>query len=369
VAGEAVRLLSRFGRRYAVAVRLATLPPIAAVGLLRASAHGELSSTAVAVAAAVGWTVGYGWWLRDTDRRPLVAVDVLVLVGLCASVFWTGGVADSNTGWLRLLVTFACVTWQWHTPPLTGAVAALVAGGGMIGVFAAAGRPDLFQALVLVAMAALSRAAWVLVTRAARRADRMADDAERARRDAAVAAAERAEERELANSLHDTAATTLLMVGVGQVPPDASWLVPQARRDLARLRSAGEPAPERADLVELLRAELAVDHLTTEFAAPDRLSLPFDVASAIAGAVGEALNNVRRHAGTDRAAVRLSGDETALRVEVVDEGRGFTGEPGPASRGLRESVHGRMNRVGGTAMVTSTAGAGTVVRLDWRRDG
>ena len=149
-----------------------------------------------------------------------------------------------------------------------------------------------------------------------------------------MAEAERAEERELANSLHDTAATTLLMVGTGQVPPGASWLGPQARRDLARLRSDGERTPAGADLVDLLRADLDASHLTVELDAPARLPLPFDVASAIAGAVQEALNNVRRHAGTDRATVRLHGDQTALRVEIADEGKGFVVGERPAAPGV-----------------------------------
>jgi signal transduction histidine kinase len=100
--------------------------------------------------------------------------------------------------------------------------------------------------------------------------------------------------------------------------------------------------------------------------------LPFDVASAIAGAVQEALNNVRRHAGTDRAAVLLSGDSQALRVDIIDEGKGFSvndGASGSATRrGLRESVLGRMSRVGGVATITSVEGAGTVVRLEWQAD-
>lgn len=375
MAGEAMRLLGRFGGRYAVAVRVATLPPIGAIALLRASSE-QLAATALTVAVAAVWTCGYGWWLSRAGGRRAgaagVTADVAVLLGVCLSVFWTDAVAETNTGWIRLLVTFACVTWQWHTAPLTGAAAALAAGGGMLAIFAAAGvQVAVAQAWVL-AMVALSRAAWVLVARAARRADRMAVDAELARRESAVAAAVRAEERELANSLHDTAATTLLMVGTGQVPPSASWLAPQARRDLARLRADYGPAPEQADLVELLRADFDASHLAVEVDAPARLRLPFDVASAIAGAVREALNNVRRHAGTGRAEVRLHGGPEALRVDIVDEGKGFSATDGASGsatrRGLRESVFGRMRRVGGAATITSAEGSGTLVRLEWRAD-
>lgn len=369
--GEAVRLLGGFGRRYAVTVRVATLPPIAAIALLRASAD-EFATTALTVAVAVIWTCGYGWWMRRTDTGGVaVAMDVAVLLGLCLSVFWTEAVAETNFGWLRLLVTFACVTWQWHTAPVTGAVAAVVAGLGMIAIFTTAGLPVNAVQAWMLAMAAMSRAAWVLVTRAAERADRMAAEAMRARRESAVAEAERAEEREFANSLHDTAATTLLMVGTGQVPAGANWLAPQARRDLARLRSfGGVSTPERADLVEVLRADLDASHLTVKLDTPSRLLLPFDVAGALAGAVQEALNNVRRHAGTDRATVRLHGDSTALRVEIADEGKGFVvdGTSGTTRRGLRESIRGRMIRIGGTAVITSAVGSGTVVRLTWRAD-
>jgi signal transduction histidine kinase len=374
VAGEAVALLWRFGRRCAATVRIATLAPIGAIALLRATPD-QLTATAVAVGVAAAWTGGYGWWLYRTAGRPTgtvnVAVDVVVVLGVCLSVFWTDAVADTNVGWLRLLVTFACVTWQWHTSPWAGGVAALVASGGMLAIVTAAGastgmlRPQVWMLVV----AALSRVAWILVARAAGRADRMAAEAERARREAAVATAVRADERELVNSLHDTAATTLLMVGTGQVPPGASWLAPQARRDLDRLRSGGEPTPRDADLVDLLRTDLDVAHLTVELDVPERLPLPFEVARAIADAAREAVTNVRRHAGTDRAEIRLHGDPRALRLEIADDGLGFALDDVPSTRrGLRESVHGRMSRIGGTATVTTAEGAGTVVRLEWRAD-
>lgn len=368
VTGEAVRLLNSFGHRYAAAVRVATLPPIAAIALLRASTD-EFAATALTVAVAVIWTCVQGW-LRRTVTVP-VASDVVVLLGLCLSVFWTGAVEDNNTAWLRLLVTFACVTWQWHTAPLPGIIAALVTGGSMLVIFALAGQGPTSSLLWVPVMAVMSRAAWTVITRSAERADRVAAEAERARRESAVVAAVRAEERELANSLHDTAATTLLMVGTGQVPAGASWLAPQARRDLARLRSsAGGRRPDQADLVDLLRAGLDAGHLTVELDAPRTLPLPFDVASAITGAIGEALNNVRRHAGTDRALVRLHGGPSAVRVEISDDGKGFAvGDDASTSRrGLRESVHGRMEHVGGVATIISAEGAGTVVRLEWRSD-
>ncbi|TMR92938.1 sensor histidine kinase [Nonomuraea basaltis] len=371
MAGEAARLLVRFGRRYAAAVRLATLVPICAIALFRAPPE-HLASTASVVAVAVAWTCGYAWWLRTGRGTMPVALDVTVLLGLFASVFWTGAIEDRNTGWLRLLITFACVTCQWHTSSIVGGSAAVAAGGGAVGVLAAGGAAEVDPSLIggmtwAVPAAALSRAAWVLVHHAAERADRMAAEAARARGESLVAAAVRAEERELVNSLHDTAATTLLMVGTGQVRSEADWLAPQARRDLDRLRSDSGRAPRHADLAHLLRADLDATHLTVEFDAPAQLVLPFDVARAIADAAREALTNVRRHAGTTRATVLLRGDARALRLDIADQGKGFSPADVPDTRrGLRESVRGRLGRVGGMATITSAEGKGTLVRLEWR---
>jgi signal transduction histidine kinase len=124
--------------------------------------------------------------------------------------------------------------------------------------------------------------------------------------------------------------------------------------------------PEHADLVVLLREDLDAVHIALEFDGPSRLPLPFVVARSFADATRESLNNVRRHSGVDRAVLRLRGDSRSLRLEIVDEGRGFPVDDIPATRrGLRHSVHGRMSRVGGTATVTSVVGEGTVVRLEW----
>ncbi|MFC5834720.1 sensor histidine kinase [Nonomuraea insulae] len=371
MAEEAVRLLVRFGRRYAAAVRLATLVPICVIALSRAT-PGQFTATAYVVGAAAAWTCGYAWWLRMGRGNMPVALDVVVLLGLFASVFWTGAVEDRNTGWLRLLVTFACVTCQWHTPLLAGGAAALAAGGGAVVILIAAGAVESDRSLVTgtawaIPGAALSGAAWMLLKRGAERADRLAAEAERARGESLVAAAARAEERELANTLHDTAATTLLLVGIGQVRSDADWLAPQARRDLDQLRSDSRQAPPYADLVDLLRANLDATHLTVEFDAPAQLRLPFDVARAIADAARETLTNVRRHAGTTHATVRLRGSERALRLDIADRGKGFSPTDVPATRrGIRESVRGRIDRIGGTATITSAEGEGTLVRLEWQ---
>jgi signal transduction histidine kinase len=368
--GASARQLARFGRRYAGAVRIATVLPIAAISVLMAPP--EFTAARVVLAGVlVAWTCGYAWWLTRSDRvlLPLTLDVVGVLEGsIVSAIVATTTDVDVDRGPLRLLVTFAAVTYQWYTPPLVGGLAALVTIGALLVTSVMVGADaDVLrgQAWALVA-AGLSRAAWLLVVRAARRADALAAEAERARRASQVEAAVRADERELANALHDTAATTLLMVGSGQVPAGAGWVASQARRDLERLRADGRRVPEHADLVALLREDLDAVHIAVEFDGPERLPLPFGVAQALADATREALNNVRRHAGVDRAIVRLRADSGGVRLDVVDEGKGFPADDVPATRrGLRHSVRGRMSRVGGSATVVSAVGQGTVVRLEW----
>lgn len=368
--GGSVRQLARFGRRYAGVVRIATALPIGAISVLRAAS--EVTAAQVVLAGVlVAWTCGYAWWLTRSDHvlLPLTLDVVGVIAGCVVSalvVSTTDGDADRAP--LRLLVTFAAVTYQWYAPPLVGGLAALVTVGALLGTSVMVGAEfgTIRGQLWALVAAGLSRAAWLLVVRAARRADALADEAERVRRTSHVEAAVRADERELANALHDTAATTLLMVGTGQVSGGADWLAPQARRDLERLRTDGRRAPEHADLVALLREDLDAVHIAVEFDGPERLPLPFGVARAITDATREAVNNVRRHAGVDRAVVRLRADSAGVRLDVVDEGKGFPTDDVPTtSRGLRHSVRGRMSRVGGTATVVSAVGEGTVVRLEW----
>lgn len=366
--GESVALLSRYGRRLAAGVRVAVFGPVAFIGLVRATGE-HLAPTAAVVAGVGAWSAVYVWWLLRRAGSWATAVDVAVLALACLSILWTDATAQENVGWIRLLVSFACLAYQWYTPLAYGAAATGVAGGTLLAVVLATEPPaNVVNAAIWVfAFAALSRTAWTLVMRGARSADRLALAAERARKAQRVAAAVRADERELVNALHDTAATTLLMVGSGQVRPGDAWLSPRARRDLDMLRRYGRQAPGEADLVRLLRAEAeAVSQLPVRFDGPADLAVPYRVGRAVADAAREALNNVVRHACAGQVEVRLSGDPGRLRVEIVDDGLGFAPDRVPATRrGLRDCVHGRLAAVGGAASVVSRPGAGTRVSLEW----
>jgi signal transduction histidine kinase len=89
-----------------------------------------------------------------------------------------------------------------------------------------------------------------------------------------------------------------------------------------------------------------------------------DALAALGAAAREALVNAAKHAGV--ASADLYTEVTAARVLVFvrDRGAGFEPAAVPADRrGLRDSVTGRLTRLGGTASVRSTPGEGTEVEL------
>jgi len=92
-------------------------------------------------------------------------------------------------------------------------------------------------------------------------------------------------------------------------------------------------------------------------------------ASALAGAVAAALDNVRRHAGSRaRAWVLVEDEGWQVRVSVRDDGKGFAdGRLASAAAqgrlGVSHSIIGRLHAVGGTACVTSSPAQGTEVEL------
>mgnify|MGYP000882425707 FL=1 len=160
--------------------------------------------------------------------------------------------------------------------------------------------------------------------------------------------------------------------------------------DEAEVRAAADaalsalvPAPPSDGTVDAaqVRGALAAlvgprrPHWTFECRLPkDGWNIPAQVASALAGATHEALNNVRLHAGADtsdpsapaRCRVTLTAGGDFVRVTIIDAGRGFDATRLSEGRhGVRESIVNRMESVGGRATLTSRPGGGTRVILEW----
>jgi signal transduction histidine kinase len=96
-----------------------------------------------------------------------------------------------------------------------------------------------------------------------------------------------------------------------------------------------------------------------------------DEVHAVVSAAREAIVNAAKFAEIPMVSVYaevVSGDDgcPVVAVYVRDRGVGFDPEAVSADRhGIADSIHGRLSRVGGAALVQSTVGAGTEVRLRW----
>ncbi len=142
----------------------------------------------------------------------------------------------------------------------------------------------------------------------------------------------------------------------------------QALRALVATERPGLGAP--TGLVDLLPLLATYEqHGTTVSGPADPVVLPAPLASALVGAVGEALLNVARHAGPGaRSWVLVDDDGSQVAVLVRDDGAGFDADRLDQARrdgrlGVAGSIIGRMTDHGGTATVTSRAGEGTEIEL------
>ena len=186
---------------------------------------------------------------------------------------------------------------------------------------------------------------------------------------------QRVRERAATAVVHDTALAALTLVARSAPELDAR-LRQRIRRDLRIVATATvsprgtspAPDPRRASLGARLLAivdDVRWRGMRVDVAGADAaLGYPGDdAAEAILGATAAALDNVVAHSGTTHADVTLGSAEGLLTVMIVDGGRGFDPATVPADRlGLRESVVGRVERVGGSARVWSGS-TGTTVLL------
>ena len=339
----------------------------------------RLLAAAALVTALIVWNVVYGRRLlrtRSTEGHGRwFAADVVVSCAVLLSQHWTiplDGQAD-GTGWMNAFVAMSIVTCQWHTRPLVGAAATIVlVAAYFIGVETSIGGGGALwpaAAIWLLVDGLLSRGLFTMVRRGGRRADEYLAAGEKVRSAAQISHARRADEREHLAALHDTAASTLLMVGLGTVRGRPAWLAEQARQDLLVLDPQARPdtGPEAiVDLGTMLTATTAGGQVTVRHPPLHTLLLPVSAAAAIRDSVREALTNVARHAGVPEARMAVHQDGDRLVVEVSDTGVGFDADAVPPHRrGISESITARMARAGGSAQVRSAPGAGTVVHLEW----
>lgn len=117
-------------------------------------------------------------------------------------------------------------------------------------------------------------------------------------------------------------------------------------------------------LAELVRSIEEREGLTVEYQTDVKdEGLPVPVRLSLYRVAQEALGNAARHAGVETVQLRLlNGEADALRLEVVDQGRGFHAPTTAAGPGIGlSSMRERLEALGGTLNIISAPGQGTRV--------
>jgi signal transduction histidine kinase len=316
----------------------------------------------------IGWSAACAIaYLRGFGRRPgWVIAEIVVVILLMASnrIVATPHWAADNQTWPTTL---------WASNPTISAAIQLGPAGGMLtglAVMAANFVVKNYFTLNLAhnATIVIEIAIGLAVGMAAQTARRAHAELQRA---AQLSAA--LEERErLSREVHDGAIQVLALVAkrgheIGGATAELANLASEQERALRRwVTSAGvdrDTDVTTVDLRSLLRRRES--DLVSVSLPGTAVPLPRSVAAELDAAVGNALDNVRAHAGSDAHAFVLLEDlGDSVTVSVRDDGVGIAAgrleEAASQGRlGISKSIVGRLTSLGGSAQLRSDVGEGT----------
>jgi signal transduction histidine kinase len=241
----------------------------------------------------------------------------------------------------------------------TLAGAALLAAG-LAGFLATRGQLGearqglVFTVVVVLGLAVLTAPFWLRLT-----ADLRDERRERIRSQ---------ERAEVAAHVHDSVLQTLTLIQkAADDPREVARLARSQERELRGwlYKPPGDSGGQFAAALEQAAAEVEEAHRT-----PVEVVVVGDCPAgarlgALVAAAREAMVNAAKHSGVDRVQVYAEVEADRLVVFVRDRGAGFDPAQVPSDRfGLAQSVVGRMERNGGTAVIRSSPGEGTEVRLE-----
>lgn len=349
-------------------LRLVLVALTCAVNVVR---FGQLAMPVLAIlgcAVMLAWSLFSSWMYLVPRRRRLwvFVLDLVVTVALVLASVWVIG----PTGYAGPMSLPA----YW----IAGAPLAFALWRGWVWGLASS---VLIAAADLAATSALGTWEWsnlaVLILACASVGyivNRLKQSTSEREQMYAVAAA-MGERQRLSRIVHDGVLQVLAMVERDgrSLGPRGSWLAHMAHEQEVALRSllqdtaidAGtrEPIDEtHANLAALLDRRSAMN--VTVSTPAGALLVEAKTAREIDAAVGEALTNVARHAGTDaRAWVLLEREGGDLLVSIRDNGVGadpaaFDRAASRGRMGTRHSILGRLRDLGGTATMRTAPGHG-----------
>jgi signal transduction histidine kinase len=351
-------------------------------------ARGRPLASAALLGAALAWTATASVLVRrpgDPARSPALdrparspalgrrtlldrwalAVELAIAVPMVFLDWWTYG-GDLHAQSLGTIWPLAVVL----TAGVAHGTAGGLATGLLLGFVRAAGEafflPGLFDqsdrllaASGSVVLYALGGAVAGFVTRKLREAERQ------------IALARARDE--VARTLHDGVLQTLAIVQRRSTDTDLVALAREQEHELREFLFTTRPDGPRPDAQADLAARLRAVSADAErrhglrsrvVLAEDPGDVPDVIATAVSGAVGEALTNAAKHGEAQQATVYVEpGEDGGLFCSVKDDGRGFDPASTPEGVGISQSIRGRMADVGGSARISSRPGRGAEVVL------
>lgn len=343
----------------------------------------RLAFAAMTLAGGVGIVLYAAFWVivpqRDDQgeepiegRGQLLALGAVVVAGLL--LLAQAGVVRTSASLLPVGAAVLGVAILWRQADEAQRVRWRVTAGGPRGVVRGVGgtvlvlagaagflatrgqlgsaRQALFATgVAVVGVAVLTGPFWLRMT-----ADLTAERRERIR------VQERAE---VAAHVHDSVLQTLALIQkAADDPREVTRLARSQERELRGWLYRPAADTTFSGALERAAAEVEETHRT-----PVEVVVVGDCPvdehlTALVHAAREAMVNAAKHSGAGQVQVYAEVEPTQLTVFVRDRGSGFDVAAVPGDRyGLAQSVVGRMQRHGGTALVRSTPGEGTEVQL------
>ncbi|HEU5222585.1 MAG TPA: ATP-binding protein [Candidatus Lumbricidophila sp.] len=373
------RAVGLFGLVFAAQAIPSVLQEVAMHGVARELALVVLVYVAILAFAIATAVVG---WVRP--MALVVAISFAVALLMWHPLHVGAPMHANYTPWIYYLCTVAtgaaaiALPTRWAlvytvvVPTGYGFIRADPEGGGATILLAS------FDAAYSIILGCVALAIITMLTQAATEVDEaQAAALERYRLAARLHATQTARVRVDA-FVHDNVIASLLTAANATGARQRTLAASMASAALERLDGSGlalGPDPQFAplsDLVSRIRATVSTIGADIKVHAPKRadLELPSDVIHALHAATAQAIVNTVQHAGdrVTRTVVVSVLDEGGCRVQVGDDGVGFDLSTVPAGRlGVRASIVEQVENVGGSAVITSAPGAGTVVTLRWPR--
>ncbi|CAN5315244.1 hypothetical protein BH18ACT9_BH18ACT9_01110 [soil metagenome] len=360
-------------------VRWALVTRVASLLLVMLIPTERWSEPAVVVAAAIlcGWSLVWlaprGGTLRVVQRHPLIAVGD-VLMALVVTVL-----AGVNSPLVFATLSTALVVGVLFRPPVAVLLTIILVSGYLLVALTQTDGEAFFVHTFVVPATYAVLAMLGNVTRHLHE-QVMVEQARLAASYAAAAAS--AERARLARDMHDSVAKSLHGVALAAaalprwIDQDQQSAIRQASviqkaaqqasieaRDLLKSLRTLDDGPVIERLTEQVSAFETATGIDTQLQVKDLADLDPDVTSEVLAIVGEALENINRHAGARTAHVSLEANAESVQLEVRDDGVGF--EPTNLPKGcygvlgMRE----RARNVGGVLHLASPPGGGTTVTL------